>query len=349
MTMPCCDAVFEGGGVKGIGLAGAVAATEEQGYEFVNVAGTSAGAIVAALVAAGYRAAELRDIMQSLDYAKFKDSGLLDHIPVLGKVLSLGLEKGIYEGVFLERWLRETLAAKGKHTFKDLVLEPYQDSPQYRYKLQVVAADISRGKQLILPRDIQDYGINPDDLDIARAVRMSMSIPFFFEPVTLPLGGDGPECYIVDGGVLSNFPVELLDDATTTDPPWPTFGYMLAESPDIAGRQVSNQVVGPFSLLASLFLTMMEAHDRMYISNHAYARTIMIPTLGVKTTEFDLSRQRAEALYQSGLQQGREFFRTWDFEQYKAVFRQVAEKNRREMLLVAAASVRQEPTPDSHA
>ena len=119
--------------------------------------------------------------------------------------------------------------------------------------------------------------------------------------------------------------------------------------PDVAGHQVSNQVVGPFSLMASLFLTMMEAHDRMSISNHAYARTVTIPTLGVKTTEFDLFYERAEALYQSGLQQGSEFFRTWDFERYKAVFRQVAEKNRREMLLVAAASVRHEPTPGAHA
>jgi NTE family protein len=124
-----CDAVFEGGGVKGIGLVGAVAATEEQNYEFCNVAGTSAGAIVAALVAAGYRASELRHIMQSLDYAEFKDKGLLDHIPVFGKVFSLGLEKGIYEGAFLEHWLREKLAAKGKQTFKDLIIQEHQDSP----------------------------------------------------------------------------------------------------------------------------------------------------------------------------------------------------------------------------
>ena len=49
------DAVFEGGGVKGIGLVGAVAVTEEKGYQFENLAGTSAGAIVAALIAAGYK------------------------------------------------------------------------------------------------------------------------------------------------------------------------------------------------------------------------------------------------------------------------------------------------------
>jgi len=334
--MPRCDAVFEGGGVKGIGLVGAIAVTEELGYEFVNLAGTSAGAIVAALIAAGYSARELRDIIQHLDYSQFKDKGLLDRIPVFGTILSLGLEKGIYEGESLESWIRERLAAKGKSTFKDLVMEEYQDSPRYRYKLQVIAADISRGKMLVLPRDITDYGIDPDELDIAWAVRMSMSIPFFYEPVTLKRGGTGEDCYIVDGGVLSNFPIHLFDDGTP-DPPWPTFGYMLAEKPDASGREVSHVVSGPLSLLASLFLTMMEAHDRMYISNGAFARTVMIPTMGVKTTEFDLSSQRADSLYQSGVSAAREFFRTWDFEQYKAAFRQVTEKNRREMVLVAAS------------
>jgi NTE family protein len=281
--MPRCDAVFEGGGVKGIGLVGAIAVTEELGYEFVNLAGTSAGAIVAALIAAGYNATELRDIMQHLDYSQFKDQGLLDDIPVFGKILSLGLEKGIYEGEYLEAWIRKKLAAKGKHTFKDLILEEYRNSPRYRYKLQVIAADISRGKMLVLPRDIADYGIDPDELDIARAVRMSMSIPFFYEPVTLKHRGTGEDCYIVDGGVLSNFPIHLFDDGTP-DPAWPTFGYMLAENPDASGQEVSHVVSGPLSLLASLFFTMMEAHDRMYISNGAFARTMMIPTMGVKTT-----------------------------------------------------------------
>jgi NTE family protein len=190
------------------------------------------------------------------------------------------------------------------------------------------------GKLLILPRDIKDYGIEPDDLDIARAVRMSMSIPFFFEPVKLKLGGDGKECLIVDGGVLSNFPISLLDDGTA-DRPWPTFGYLLAEDGNVTGAQVSHEIFGPITLLASIFFTMMEAHDRMYISNEAFIRTIMIPTKGVKTTEFDLSDDRAEELYQSGIKAGREFFQKWDFEAYKAAFRKRASKNRRDALIAA--------------
>ena len=70
------NAVFEGGGVKGVGLVGAVSVTEEMGYQFGNVAGTSAGAIISTLIAAGYSAKELKTILDELDYNQFKDKGL---------------------------------------------------------------------------------------------------------------------------------------------------------------------------------------------------------------------------------------------------------------------------------
>lgn len=54
------DLVFEGGGVKGLGLVGVLSVLEEKGYEPQSVAGTSAGGLLAALLAAGYTAAELR-------------------------------------------------------------------------------------------------------------------------------------------------------------------------------------------------------------------------------------------------------------------------------------------------
>ena len=66
------DAVFEGGGVKGIGLVGAVTATEENGYTCENVAGTSEGAIVAAAIAAGARGAGTKCLMGGLEYLTFR-------------------------------------------------------------------------------------------------------------------------------------------------------------------------------------------------------------------------------------------------------------------------------------
>jgi len=89
-------------------------------------------------------------------------------------------------------------------------------------------------------------------------------------------------------------------------------------------------------MFAALFSTMMEAHDRMYIEADAFARTIPIPTNGVTATEFDLSKERADMLYESGRAAAESFFSKWDFAEYKRSFRQAAKKNRRDILLAAA-------------
>jgi len=299
--MNTINAVFEGGGVKGIGLVGAASVVEEKGYQFGNVAGTSAGAIVAALIAAGYVTARLKEIVESVDYNKFKDPGLLDRIPLLGPALSLGFEKGIYEGDFVENWIRDLLenAPDGPvTTFGDL---PYMDDGvPYGYRLQVIAADLTRGKMLTLPWDIKDYGLDPSDLSVALAVRMSMSIPFFYEPVIFH--GNGADCYIVDGGILSNYPVWLFDNGG--NPARPTIGFKLVEP----SEDRPNPIHGPITLFAAMFNTMMEAHDKRHIKESDFKRTIPIPTLGVRTTDFDLSRDQSNALYESGRKAALKFF-----------------------------------------
>ena len=310
------DAVFEGGGVKGIGLVGAVAVAEEQGYKWVNVAGTSAGAIVAALLAAGYSAAEIKEVLNELDYNRFKDTSLLDRVPLVGPFASLVFEKGIYEGKFFENWMRGLLQEKKVETFKDLTLEEYKDDERYRFRLRVIASDISQGRLLVLPQDIADYGVIPEDLNVAAAVRMSMSIPFFFEPIKLRNMKTNQVSYIVDGGLLSNFPVWLFDSEGSI-PEWPTFGFKLVEPEE----GTPHQVRGPISLLTALFSTMIEAHDARYIEDEQFVRTIPIPTLGVGTTEFDISRERSEALYQSGRQAAEKFLATWNFSNYAQKYR----------------------------
>jgi NTE family protein len=310
------DAVFEGGGVKGIGLVGAVAAAEEKGYQWENVAGTSAGAIVAALLAAGYNSAELRNVMQELDYNRLKDASFVDKVPLVGTIASLIFEKGIYEGKFFENWMAELLRAKKVRTFGDLIVGEYQDNEQYRFKLRVIASDISQGRMLVLPQDISDYGMRPEDLNVTAAVRMSMSIPFFYEPVKLKNMKTNQTSYIVDGGLLSNFPVWLFD-TTRGVPEWPTFGFKLVEPEE----GTPNKVRGPISLLAALFSTMMEAHDARYIKDENFVRTIPIPTLGIGTTEFDVTRERSEELYQSGRKAAEQFFTGWNFNKYVDKYR----------------------------
>ena len=316
------DLVLEGGGVKGIGLVGALAALNAHEFQIQNVAGASAGAIVAALVAAGYSVEELHKILSELNFNDFKDETWEAHIPGVGRYISILTEKGMYKGDHFLGWMRGLLKEKGVRTFGDLVDPEFADQPDYRYKLQVIASDITAHDLLRLPRDAARFGVEPDDLDVAEAVRMSMSIPVFFEPWRWRSTVDGKEHLIVDGGVLSNFPVWIFD--SDGEPPWPTFGLMLVE-PDPKTAPGANHPpaadVNIVTYLKDLVSTMLEAHDRMYLQNDTFVRTIPIPTLGVRTTEFDLSPERTEALYASGQTAAEQFLADWNFPSYKATFR----------------------------
>lgn len=329
------DLVFEGGGVKGIGLVGALSVLEEQGFVPQNLAGTSAGSIVATLFAAGYSASELRDVVLGLDFRRFEDRRWEDKVPVVGTPLSILKDQGIFEGQAFYTWIAELLAAKGKRTFGDLVHPDFADEARYRYRVNVIASDLTAHRLLVLPHDAKAFGIEPDDLDIALAVRMSMSIPFFFEPVRLVDPLTGAEHLIADGGVLSNFPVWIFD--SDGEPSWPTFGLLLVE-PDpkasigsrIPEYQPSKRWIGgTIGYAKSLIQTMLEAHDRLYVAKAEFARTIPVKTLGVGTTEFDLSAERAEALYRSGRDAATAFLATWDFDAYIEEFRRGKPQSRR--------------------
>ena len=332
------DLVFEGGGVKGIGLAGGFAALEQRGFTPKNVAGTSAGAITAALVAAGYSAAELDKILLEVPFSKFKDRGPEDRLPGI-RAAALLWEKGIYEGEFFRAWMAGLLAAKGISKFGQLVDES-AEGPEKAYRLRVIASDVTHKRMLVLPNDARHLGVEPDDLDVAYAVRMSMSIPMFFEPVVHRNPLTDEDHLIVDGGMLSNFPVWLFD-CEGRDPKWPTFGMMLVEpDPKVpVGHRIEKGDGGERNSLLdyvkAMAQTMMAAHDRLYIEKANYARTIPIPTLGIGTTEFDISPDRVKLIYDSGHKAASDFLGRWDFDAYIAEFRSGKSHSRRETLVAA--------------
>lgn len=324
------DLVLEGGGVKGVGLVGALAALEDDGYQPQNIAGTSVGAIVGALLAAGYTSAELREIMMDqLDFRRFKDLDLEGQLPLVGKPLNLLCSLGIYEGKAFERQMEEWLQAKGVRTFKDLRYEGEDGDEKdvYRYKLQVIASDLTARRMLVLPRDAHLLGLKPDKMRVAQAVRMSMSVPIFFKPVQIT-GPQRLQHVIVDGGLLSNYPVWLFDSEGI--PAWPTFGLHLVNAFEVTGltdrippidRAFGNPSVLLAAYLLSLAFTALESHDWQYIEQENFARTIPIPTLGVGLLDFDIPRSRKVELYQAGYESGKEFLARWDFAGYIAEFR----------------------------
>lgn len=334
------DLVFEGGGVKGVALAGALSVLEERGYQPQNVAGASAGAIIATLLAAGYNATEIGEIIANQNFNLFMDKGWEDRLPrVIGMPLSILKDQGIYEGNYFLNTMKELLSAKNIHTFRDLIIPEYADQPKYKYKVQVIASDITEKRMLILPRDAHYLGMEPDDLGVAEAVRMSMGFPIFFEPYRVRQPQSGVEHVIVDGGMLSNYPVWLFD--SDENPEWPTFGLRLVEEDNNTSLgerlPVLDFIQDAFDPIVSYALnlvsTALEAHDRLYIESKNFARTIPIPTLGVSTLDFKLPREKTDALYKSGREAAQKFLDTWNFDQYIATFRSDVTVSRRQNIV----------------
>lgn len=307
--MKDCDLVLEGGGVKGIGLVGSVAVLAEHGYRFRRVAGTSAGAVVGSLVAAGVPAERMKQLLEEVDYRRFQDPGLLDRVPLMGRPLSILLENGIYEGRYLKQWLTTQLSEMGVETFGDLRIDDPEASlpPDHRYRLVVMAADISAGRLVRLPWDYRRlYGLDPDRQLVVDAVRVSASIPFFFEPVKLG------RSLLVDGGVLSNFPIDTFDRTDARPPRWPTFGVKLSARPEANLRP--RPVAGPLGLISALVSTMANAHDQMHLDDPCVVdRTMFVDTDNVHPVDFGLDRETQRMLYANGRRAATKFLETWDW------------------------------------
>ena len=287
------DGVFSGGGIKGFAYVGAIQALEERGIQFKRVAGTSAGAILATFLAAGFNAQELEEIFDELNLKVLLDPPkLFINMPIL-KWINLYMRFGMYRGKALEKWFHQKLATKGIYSFGDLP----KDS------LKLVASDITNGKIVVLPDDLKHYGIDSSTFPISRALRMSCGLPFFFEPVYLKNGKR--ECVIVDGGVLSNFPLWIYDNGHKVRP---VLGMKLSSpSEEMSPHEIDNAI----QLFEALFATMASAHDNRYIARRHEKNIIFIPVEKYSTTQFDIDEETKGKLISIGKERTIQFLKKW--------------------------------------
>lgn len=195
--------VFEGGGAKGAAYAGALQATLAKECWFGAVAGASAGAITAALIAAGLNpdemAAESRAAFERISTGSFW-TGLKQ----------LRMNFGFLDNGGIHQWLEEKLAAQAR-LFGVESVGPVTFAGLYRatgIELNVVAADLSQGRQIVF--SVWDT----PDAQVGDAVLASSSIPFAFAPrhLLVPQGTAAYVHTLVDGGVWSNFPTFVFKD-----------------------------------------------------------------------------------------------------------------------------------------
>jgi NTE family protein len=323
------DVVLSGGGVKFIGLVGAIVALMDAGYSFKRVSGVSAGSVVAAILAAVSKgdqltSEEVKELALSVPLRKWRDAG---PVPYLGAAWGLLRDTSMYRGDVAYDWIRGELKNLGVTTFGDLALDADCLLDRRRHKLVVTVADLTAAQLVRLPWDYRRlYGLDPDEQLVAGAVRASMAIPFFYRPVTLA-GASGATSTLVDGGVLSNFPIDTFDRPDGKPPRWPTFGVTVlprlteglgAVMPALKPLRLFEQT----ALLESLLTTMLAGHDQTHLNQPwVCARTIAVESTNVGVLDFDTPRGRLEELYDNGYAAAQKFLSTWDWPAYLERFR----------------------------
>jgi NTE family protein len=322
------DGVFRGGGVKGLALAGALCGFAEHPTKPItkwdDVAGASAGAIIACYLATGHNASQMLELLQKTKFGSFQD------FPAHSKLLGFGnlvFRHGMAHGKAFERWFDDVLDGA---TFGSVRKDTADDQPP-EWRLKLIAVDVTKRRLLVLPDDLVFYRepkstnmIDPDEFKISRAARMSMSIPYFFEPIELE-SQDGTTSVIVDGGTLSNFPVWLFDvdpSVTGRPPTRPTFGFTLEHGRGLGGGLNALNRIEPWGLRFAfdIFHTAQEAWDARFVSHSTRVRTVTVDAGDVATTEFNLSREKQELLIENGRAAARTFLDQFELEDYLNTF-----------------------------
>lgn len=333
------DMALEGGGVKGIALVGAVLALDEAGYSFARVAGTSAGAIVATVIAALTKAkrpmTELKIHLDGLQFSKFMSKGRLRHLfEHTGKIgvtaadaIVLTRQMGLHSGDYLEEWLGPILTGLGADTFDKLKItleeDPGMNLPEdHRYRLVLHVSDITRGRLVQLPWDYKYYGLGADTESVVSAVRASMSIPFFFDPVTKqanpadvelpqPGGSTARQHYAggavtwVDGGLLANFPIDAFRRTDDQPPRWPTIGIRLSSlTRDFPSTFACTDAIAVGMRCIHTLLNEWDVHN---IDQTTGARTIFVDNAGLSATQFLLTEAQKQQLFLNGVHAATKF------------------------------------------
>jgi predicted acylesterase/phospholipase RssA len=370
------DVVFEGGGMKGAAFAGAVEILLGKGFKLRRLIGSSAGAITAAFLAAGYEVSELATVLGErvsgsphrrfstflappaaappppgfsalkwslfvLAVEKAVESGARLGLPVSAETLTSFARRGLSlfstgavadDGAFLS-WMEDSLERKG--IGRDATLGELQPRFAARgLQLSLAATDVTAARLLIL-----NHHTAPD-VPLLWAVRMSMGIPMVWPEVVWKerwgryrgkaMFEDGEGHRVVDGGVLSNFPLKYLIEARHAAPtgvlgplpgaePAGVLGILLDESRGArkpapppkpgtappANQKDVGQLVRENLLfmnnLSRLLSTMTGAWDLETIEEYGAEPLICrIPVRGYDTLDFDMSDQSMVELVESG-------------------------------------------------
>lgn len=311
------NVVFEGAGIRGIAYCGAIQALEERnmiaGIE--KVGGTSAGAITALCVSLGYSASEIRAILHETNFKQFNDGRFL--FP--GGINRMSKYFGWYRGDRLVQWLEKIIEAKTGNaniSFADLSTKGFKD-------LYITATALNQQKLVILSR------YSYPSMRVKDAVRISVSIPFYFEAVFVNADGkvfkhpkqkQGLDV-MVDGGFTGNFPLRIFDSSLQKDGSTAiianrhTIGFRIDSDKQIVadqrGQGLATISVTNFKSYVNAFYTIiLENLNRQTLTADDWQRTVSISDGSIGPRIRKLSIAEINTLLNNGRQATQQFFDT---------------------------------------
>jgi NTE family protein len=223
--------IFEGAGVLGIAYLGVLDYLYRNDLmkNLERTAGTSSGAIAACITSFRLPFEEVQAITESLDYNRVPERGEYDSLhllpedftnwaePVFGDLnclYRLITRYGWYSSEYFYRWIRKVIADRFNnkkeppYTFQDFRAPDLHKDNRPFLELFITGTNLTTGTGRIF-----SYETTPM-MEVAAAVRISMSIPLFFESIEVlqyDITGDRAANLFCDGGVLNNYPLRLFD------------------------------------------------------------------------------------------------------------------------------------------
>lgn len=239
---PYRNLVLEGGGIRGIAYGGALQELESRGVlaGIERVGGTSAGAIQAALLAVGYSAQEIIDVVNATPVQRLNDGRFI----FFGGTHRLVKQYGWYRGDEFSEYLSELVARKTQQpnlTLAELHALALAQPGHYR-DLYTTGTNLTTQRTQVFSHEITPT------MRVADAVRISMSIPLYFRAVLLdgqnhviagPPAPGQPVQVLVDGGLLANYPLDLFDK-----PRYLPASLAATASPDARGNVRNPETLG---------------------------------------------------------------------------------------------------------
>ena len=285
--------VLGGGGARGAAHIGVLKVIEREHIPIDCIAGTSMGAIVGGMYAAGYSSGEIEGILRSIDWKDmFQDDPSRRELPMRRKEdelrflggIELGLRegrialpRGVIQGQKLQLLLRRLLMSTLRTDHFDQLPIPFRS----------VATDIGTGEKVVF-----------EDGDLAMAIRASMSVPAAFAPIRYR------GHLLVDGGITDNVPIDVaralgaqrlivvnVSEPLTTDDklnsPFSIANQMLTA---MMKRQSDEQIstLGPNDVLISPDLGDLSSAD--------FPRTMEAVNVGVKAAEEKIASLRRDSV-----------------------------------------------------